>query len=252
MLSKVDSLKALRAYFRKQCVATLAALFTVLQTTSRMSVRRRLQALGYLSSYTHAGRYYTLAEIPRFDAAGLWQHEGIGFSKAGNLKATVTALIEQSPAGYTHQELEAQLNVRVHNTLLDLVRTKTISREPFRGVFLYLSGDPHRGVEQKARRTQYPAISAEASLPDWLVIAVLAAVVRRHRWQLDPSAIVAQLRDQGMQVTPAQVDRVLTELDLKKPWISAHSGTATVARSAGDDAVAANAVPHGAHTLLST
>ena len=216
MLSKADSPKALRAYFGKHRVATLAVLFAVLQTTSRMSVHRRLRALGYLSSYTHAGRYYTLSEIPHFDEAGLWRHEGIGFSKAGNLKATVAALIEQSVAGHAHQELEARLNVRVHNTLLDLVRAKTIARESFHEVFLYVSGDPRRADEQKARRHRYAATSPGTSLPDWLTVAMLAAVVRSHRWRLDQPAMVAQLRDQGIDVTAAQVDRVLTELDLKK------------------------------------
>ena len=56
---------------------------------SRRSLFRDLARVGYLSSYTHAGRYYTLKEIPVFDEHGLWFYQGIGFSHAGTLKATV-------------------------------------------------------------------------------------------------------------------------------------------------------------------
>jgi hypothetical protein len=39
---------------------------------SRRSLFRDLASLGYLTSFTHAGRYYTLADIPQFDERGLW------------------------------------------------------------------------------------------------------------------------------------------------------------------------------------
>jgi len=46
-----------------------------------MSVFRRLSALGYLSSFNHDGRYYTLDDIPDFDINGLWHFQGVFFSK---------------------------------------------------------------------------------------------------------------------------------------------------------------------------
>jgi hypothetical protein len=84
-----------------------------------MSVLRRLSALGHLSSYSHAGRYCTLRDIPQFEGDGLWQHQGVGFSRDGSLKTTVERLVEQSDAGRTHPELHPRRQVRVHNTLLD-------------------------------------------------------------------------------------------------------------------------------------
>ena len=94
-----------------------------------MSIFRRLKEIGYLSSYTHAGRYYTLPHIPHFDKFGLWFHQGVGFSQAGSLKATIAILVDASPAGLTHVELTDILRVRVHNTLLALVRETRIGRQ---------------------------------------------------------------------------------------------------------------------------
>jgi hypothetical protein len=88
MLSPGSSEEALRRLFRRQPVNELAELQRVLETTSRMSVFRRLKVLGYLSSFTHGGRFYTLEELVCLDQWGLWFHRDVGFSRAGTLKAT--------------------------------------------------------------------------------------------------------------------------------------------------------------------
>ena len=89
MLSPEQSRSALLRLFRKHEIAELDTLFKVLGTNSRMSVFRRLSDLGYLSSYSHAGRYYTILEIPEFDEDGLWVCRGVHFSRLGSLKETV-------------------------------------------------------------------------------------------------------------------------------------------------------------------
>ena len=48
------------------------------------SVRRFLAEVGYFSSFTHNGGWYTLRSIPRFGQDGLWFHADIGFSRAGS------------------------------------------------------------------------------------------------------------------------------------------------------------------------
>jgi hypothetical protein len=83
MLTPQESETKLKRFFGKYRVGQLEDLFQLLQTRSRMSVFRRLKTLGYLSSFTHAGRYYTLANLPEFDRWGLWFHHQVGFSKEG-------------------------------------------------------------------------------------------------------------------------------------------------------------------------
>jgi len=73
MLAPEPSRQALTRLFQRQSVADLATLSSALKTSSRMSVFRRLSARDYLSSYSHAGRYYTLRDIPPFDQDGLWR-----------------------------------------------------------------------------------------------------------------------------------------------------------------------------------
>jgi len=105
MLDKTASTRVLKKLFNRFPVSDLDMLSRTLKTNSRMSIFRRLREIGYFSSYTHAGRYYTLAHIPQFDDYGLWIHQGIGFSRVGTLKATIVELVDRAPSGLAHIEL---------------------------------------------------------------------------------------------------------------------------------------------------
>ena len=156
MLDKVASTKALKRLFNRFPVADLDTLTRTLDTKSRMSIFRRLRDLGYFSSYTHAGRFYTLAYVPQFDEYGLWMRQGIGFSKQGTLKATVQKLVETAPSGFTHIELNHLLRVKVHNTLLSLVREGQIRREYIEQAYLYTSTEPGEAADQISQRPRWP------------------------------------------------------------------------------------------------
>jgi hypothetical protein len=62
----------LLAFLGRETIATLQQLKRALNTTSTMTVFRKLKTLGYRSSYSHRGKFYTLQEIPQFDDQGLW------------------------------------------------------------------------------------------------------------------------------------------------------------------------------------
>jgi hypothetical protein len=216
MLSKPDALKALRALFKKKRLAMLPEIYALLSTTSRMTVFRRLRELDYLSSFSHVGRYYTLPCVANFDPQGLWFYEEIGFSRFGKLKETLIQLVEQSIAGRTHEELEKQLRLRVHNTLLDLVRSGRIAREMFEGIFLYHSIRADRAQQQLVRRRAGAGDSAQDILPDGIVIEVLAEIIRGDRIQIDQGAIITRLAARGIRIAASQLNQLCTRLDLKK------------------------------------
>ena len=53
----------LRLLFRAHSILTLEELKSALGTQVAMTVFRKLRPLGYLSSYSHRGKYYTLNEM---------------------------------------------------------------------------------------------------------------------------------------------------------------------------------------------
>ncbi len=218
MLNPTDSVEALTALFRNCPVVDLATLLATIETTSRMSVFRRLSAIGYLSSYTHAGRFYTLRDLPAFDRDGLWCHQDVCFSRHGSLKSTVAHTVEKAEAGNTQHELQVRLRVRVHNTLLDLVQKKRIGRESWAGHFLYVSADAARAAAQLALRRTHPesASAVAVEVPASAVIEVLLDLVQGAGVQIDPTRVAERLNARGIAVTAGQVEGIFSRHGVKK------------------------------------
>jgi hypothetical protein len=198
-----------------QChkVLDMATMVKALPGRSRRSLYRDLDHLGYHSSYTHAGRYYTLTDIPTFDDRGLWFYRNIGFCHLGTLKAALVDLIERAEAGQTHHELESLLHVRVHNTLLILVREDRVDRERIEKLFVYVSAASKRAMQQIAHRNEQ--ITASAELPDAIVVEVLLEVIRAGEVTIPPSTVSDRLEARGVSISPAQVERVFGQCGLE-------------------------------------
>ena len=207
-------LSALDELYRTKRVALLDDLREALGTDSRTTIFRVLSAAGYLTSYSHAGRYYTLKRIPNFDSHGIWLHRGIGFSRHGTLRATVIQLVEISPAGQTHSELQDLLQLRVHDTLRILIQDHALTRKQFQDAYLYLSSKPKRASAQWAQRQQLAAAAVPEQLEPSRVIDVLVDVVRHP--SDDAGAVCRRLRALGHSLTAEQVEAVFTRYDLKK------------------------------------
>jgi len=216
----------LNRFFRRKPIATLTQLVPLLGSSAR-TVLRALKRAGYLTSYSHAGRYYTLSRIPTFDADGLWFHGEIRFSRYRTLRATAVVLVKQSPAGHTHKELEALLRLRVHDTLRTLVAEKALGRERVTGVYVYLHPDSEVASAQLTRRRELAAPSAalppspSAPLDLARVIDVLLAVI--HAPKDDARAIAARLQARGLPLTSEQVDGVFTAYGMEKKTARSHS-----------------------------
>jgi hypothetical protein len=142
----------LRKLLLRNKIATLPDLKRALGTAVDLTVFRKLKNLDYLTSYSHRGRFYSLREIARFGADGLWFHHPAWFSRYGTLLATAEAFVNRSAAGMFAEELSHALHVEVQDTLRQLVQQKRIARELVSGLFLYTSIDP--AIRQRQRLTR--------------------------------------------------------------------------------------------------
>lgn len=156
----------LRSYLKRHKIATLPELKNALGTCGTMTVFRKLKAVGYRSSYSHRGKYYTLLEIPAYDAGGLWSYRSVWFSQHGNLVETVRKFVEEAEAGFTMEELQRLLHVDCKRVVLQLCRQGRLRRERSEGVYVYLAADREKRRSQGIVRTER-ALSAglEASRP---------------------------------------------------------------------------------------
>lgn len=217
-MPKIDAQKKLENFIKRRRVVEMKDLFDVVQTSSRMTVFRHLSAIAYLCSYSHAGRYYTHTDTPQFNMDGLWFYDNIGFSQNGSLKKTVTLLVHHSDVGRFHVDLEGQLRIRVHNVLLDLVKSRHIARVKFEGQYLYLSTDEAKCKKQISQRGKLSAhlrrVPAVISEP--MVIEVLAEVVRQSGRHPRADQVASALATRGLPIAENDVEAVFDHYDIEK------------------------------------
>jgi hypothetical protein len=212
------SKQCIRDLFRKTPVMEMSDLERAAAPRSRRSLFRDLSALDYLSSYTHAGRYYTLRSMAVFDSDGIWRWQGVGFSRAGTLKSTVLHLVDSSQAGHTQRELQGRLGVRVHNPLLELVEDKKLGRESLDDEYVYVAAARVRGAAQlRERRSLVVLAPAAPTLRPTLEVEVLLEVIHGAQASLTDAAILAErLAARGVQASVAEVAAVLERHGLEK------------------------------------
>lgn len=145
-------LQPLLNLFQRLRALTMPEMKEALGTRVDMTVFRKLAPLGYLTSYSHRGSYYTLKSIPRFDAQGIWLARGAWFSRHGTLLQAAEAAVQVAPAGYLASELEALMHVPVKDVLRQLTLAGRIDRHDFHGLYLYTAKDRARRQEQRAAR----------------------------------------------------------------------------------------------------
>jgi len=213
MLNKSDSLKKLQKLFLKQSILDMSALSKILKTKSRMSIFRRLKEIGYFSSFTHAGKYYTLTNTPQFDDKGLWFHQEIGFSQFGTLKATIIELVCGSSSGFTHLELSQLLRIKVYNSLLDLVKEGTVGRERINKSFLYVAPELSKATEQINRQRGATAESVRdvTVISDTTVIEVLIETIHAGKVKISPSLVTKRLFKRGILIGNKQVEQIFKQ-----------------------------------------
>jgi len=208
--------KLIRIFTEKQ-VMDILSLKKKFKNRSVRSIFRDLSAENYFSSFTHAGKHYTLKNIPRFNSDGLWFYQEIGFAKFGTLKNTISHLIGNSEAGKTHDELKIQLHIRVHNTLLDLVKTNKIIRKKIKSDFVYFSINSNRSKKQMLCREKNLQEYKETGCPDWIVIEILVTIIRiTKRENIDSSKVALELAQNGKSISKEQVEVILHRYHLKK------------------------------------
>jgi len=215
--------KKLKSLFNKQQCWMIKQLADQLEF-SIPSIRRFLAAMGYYSSFTHNGRWYTLDSKPQFNRDGLWFHSDIGFSRAGSLTNTLVVMVTKSFAGLTAEQLGEKLHCRCHSVLVNLCRQKKLQRRKIGRSFIYMAIDSGIAAkQQKAILLQSPQTQ---QLPAEIALQVLVEFIR------NPNADFVQLsktikRKLTVTIQPHQIERLFQQYNLKKTIV-------TVAQSPGE------------------
>lgn len=212
--TKKDKLEDARSLFHEKKVLQIADLIDIFGITSRRSVLRYMKEMDYLVSYSHAGQYYTLRELARFDASGFWHHEDIGFSKHGTLLNTITHLVGESASGMTNAELQEDCRLVVKAALIDLVNKKRLHREKKQKIYVYTSIEPQKaeaqlGVREKLQTTKYSVDNSTA-------LRILLKAYQLVQGTVTPEQVTTALSKEGTKISIEVVQQVFDHYELKK------------------------------------
>jgi len=167
---------SLDTLFARQRIATLEEIKAALGTDVYMTVLRKLRPLGYLCSYSHGGKFYTLEKLAPFDEHGLFRVGAACFSRFGSLLNTAAHWVTGSAAGYYVAELNRELGVSTKDALRILARHRRVVREKLAG-YLYCALDPQVRQAQLIQRRQplapAPVPGASEQLTDEAKAALL-------------------------------------------------------------------------------
>lgn len=183
--------------FRKQMILTLAEVVALVHG-SVSTARRRLKEWQTLTSYNQNGRYYTLPDVPEFDANGLWQKCGVLFSQYGNLKQTVVELVRRSSAGLNAGDIRSLLGVEPRSFLSSLATHPQLRREKVNGRFVYYAADEALYNTQRQRRGALKAKGRQVTPAE--AIAILVAKIKHP--SLSNEELSRQLEKHKVSVEP--------------------------------------------------
>jgi len=202
--------------FRRQKVITIGQLIEWLKC-SVITARRRLKKWQSYTSINKNDRYYTLPQIPAFDENGLWKYRTLLFSKHGNLKQTIVALITESEKGLSAVEIAEFVDLVPNSSFLSRFKSVPgVRREKHQGRFIYLSDHPEIYSRQKQTRAAgQPAVGFPA---DSEAVEILVQLIKHP--DIGIGQLAAKVSKPGKQVEPAMIRRFLRFHDLLKKTLA--------------------------------
>ncbi len=189
---------------------------------STKSVQRAVAKVGYFGSINHNGAFVTAKDTPRFDQHGLWKYQAVCFSQHGNLPQTLHRLVEQSPAGYTVEELQQLVGTRVHNHVSRLIREGKLTRS-FQGrrvVYLATQRQQREDQQQTRRRAEPRPVPTrpQTDVPPGLDAVTVIHVLRRllETPEASVASVARALQARKVLVRADQIRLILDFYGLKK------------------------------------
>jgi hypothetical protein len=211
MYSKAERLEYIRTFIKKNKAVTISEFFHHIAYCEK-TLRRDINELNGITSYTHRGKFITLPNIPIFDKYGIWFYKEIGFTKYKNSLELIISIIDNSE-GITKEEIEDILKIKISKQIQILLLRKRLNRIKLGAKYFYLSDEL---AKDKKRQMQILPIDIEeysdrkANITD--LVAVLKVALAEY--QIDMNNLKKLIVKYSLQVPIDKIERLLLKYDL--------------------------------------
>ena len=182
---------------------------------AEVSARRFLKQTGYVRSYTHNGKWYTLLTIAKFNRQGIWQYGQIGFSKHITLLQTLDHLIHKSPSGLSAAELSRQLNTPCQAVVSSQYKAGKFDRIKPGPEYIYLSKDTEISRRQRSALLKRYAQDEQLLLTAEQAVFVLVQYIRKPSLSFEKLSRLLQKRHKAT-VSAEHIEAFFQKHHIKK------------------------------------
>ena len=197
--------KSLKEIFKKSKVLTLNQVSKTRDCSIR-TVQRQFAELAVLRSYNKNSRYYTLSEIAKFNAHGIWCYRDIFFSKYGDLRQTVKHAIVASDDGLSSNEIGDIVNLLPRSFMHHFREMEGVSREKHGGVYIYFSNDSTIYARQKFKRVRANDVKR---ISDAIAIKILVGYIKHPELSEEELSFILR-REQHLDISVSMITKLLS------------------------------------------
>ena len=196
---------SLKKMFKKSKVLTLNQISKTRDCSIR-TVQRQFAELAVLRSYNKNSRYYTLSEIPKFNAHGIWCYRDIFFSKYGDLRQTVKHAIVASDDGLSSNEIGDIVNLLPRSFMHHFREMEGVFREKHGGVYIYFSNDSTIYARQKSKRVRANDVKR---ISDAIAIKILVGYIKHPELSQEELSSILR-REQHLDISVSVIKNLLS------------------------------------------
>ena len=198
----MEKIKRIKNQFDEKIVITLPELSRLLNVSIR-TIQRITRKWDTIRSYDHNGRYFSLERLAEFNSYGIWEYSNIHFSKFGNLKNTLIAIINNSTQGMDASQIRDVLGVDTRSFLYQYKDISSLKREKLGGIYVYFSSEPGKFTGQLSRRKLNIEAISPPQLKDIIAINVLVAAIKHPDFTTE--GLSEHLHKLGIRVKPKAI-----------------------------------------------
>ena len=179
-----------------------------------ITTRRDLKEIRAISSYSHQRRFFTLPTIPTFNEYGIWQFNGIFFTRYKDSLELIVNVINSSEKGLTREDIERILGIKIFQQIQVLLTRNKLNRAKVGNRYVYLPeklvNNKKRGVEILDVREVEEYHVGKIRIND--LIAVLKALLAEH--MIDMDNLEKVINKYSLGLTVRKIEQIILKFDL--------------------------------------
>lgn len=208
-----DRLQLIENQFSENIVLTLGDFADFFNISVR-SVQRLLKKWNFIRSYDHNGRYFSLTKLAEFDSYGIWEYNDIHFSRFGNLKQTLIAIISNSTMGMDALQIREVLGMEPRSFLSKYSDISQLRRKKIEGRYIYFSAEQRIFEDQLSRREKSLTTVNDSGLETTEAIRLLVTAIKHPDFTIQQ--LSKHLQREGGMIEPAVIKNFFSFYGIEK------------------------------------